>query len=110
MFVNREVLLEIQHGDVFVHRLALTNVDQGVTVGMNEEPAGGIHVFAGGVVEHGEIGKLGVSAKRIGHEPLAILGEARDELVGVEDTPGHNDAFDDIEQSGGGVERRSDGS
>ena len=92
-----------------MHGLALTGVDQGVALGMNDQPAGGIHMFTRGVVEDGEIRELGVSTKRIGHEPLAVLREARDELVRIEDTLRHDDTFDDIEQSGRGVERRSDG-
>ena len=94
---------------MIVHGLALANVDRRVALGMDDEPAGGIHVFARGVVEDGEVRELGDAAKGVGNEPLAILGEARDELVGVEYPLRHNDAFDSVEQSGGGVEGRSDG-
>ena len=104
VLVRGQVLFEVQSRDVLVHGLALTNVDQGVALGMDDEPAGGIHVFTRRVVEDGEIGELGVSTEGVGHEPVAVLGEARDQLVGVEDTLRHDDAFDSIEQSGRGVE------
>ena len=94
---------------MLVHGLALANVDQGVVLGMNDEPAGGIHALARGVIEHGEIGELGGAAEGVSHEPLAVLREARDELVGVEDPLRHDDTLDGIEQSGRGVEGRRDG-
>ena len=89
---------------MLVHSLALARVDQGVALGMNDEPAGGIHVVTRGVVEDGEVGELGDSTEGIGHEPLAVLGEARDELVGVKDALRHNDALDGVKHSGGSVE------
>lgn len=95
---------------MFVHGLALANVDQGVALGMDDEPAGGVYVFARGVVEDGEIGEFGDAAKGVGHEPLAVLREARNESVEVEDSLRHDDAFDDIKQSGWSIERRSNGS
>jgi hypothetical protein len=85
MLVYRKVLFEVQSGDVFVHGLALANVNQGIALGMDDEPAGGIHMLARRVVEDGEVGELGDAAKGVGHEPLAVLREARDELVEVED-------------------------
>ena len=97
VFVRRKALLEVQSGNMLVHGPALANVDQGISLGVNDEPAGGIHVFAGGVVEGGEVGELGDSTKGIGHEPLAVLREARDELVGVKDTLRHNDTLDGVE-------------
>ena len=81
---------------MLVHGLALANVDQGVALGMDDEPAGGVHVFARGVVEGGEVGELGDAAKGVGYEPLAVLREARNKLVEVEDTLRHNDTFDGI--------------
>ena len=108
MLVYGEVLFEVQSRDVLVHGLALANVDHGVALGMNYEPAGRIHVFARGVVEDGEVGELGNTAEGVGHEPLAVLRGARDELVRVEDSLRHNDTFDCIKQSGRGVEGRSD--
>ena len=95
---------------MLVHGLALANVDQGVALGMNDEPAGGVYVFARGVVEDGKVGELGDTAKGVGYEPFAILREARNELVGVEDPLRHNDTFDGIKQSGRSIERRSNGS
>lgn len=94
---------------MLVHGLALANVDQLVTLGMDDEPAGGIYVFARGIVEDGEVGELGDTAEGVGHEPLAVLGGARNELVEVEDALRHNDTFDGIKQPGRGVEGRSDG-
>ena len=94
---------------MLVHGLALADVDQGITLGMDEEPAGGVHVLARRIVEDGEVGELGDAAKGIGHEPLAVLREAREELVEVENPLRHNDTLDGIEQSGGGVEGRSNG-
>ena len=94
---------------MLVHGVALVNVDQGVALGMGDEPAGGIYVFARGVVEDGEVGELVDTAESVGHEPLAILGGTCDELVGVEDTLRHNDTLDGIKQPGRGVEGRSDG-
>ena len=94
---------------MLVHGLALANVDQSIALGMDDEPAGGIHVLAGRIVDDGEIGELGHAAKGIGHEPLAVLREAREELVEVEDPLRHNDTLDGIEQSGRGVEGRSNG-
>ena len=76
---------------------------------MDDEPAGGIHVFARRVVEDGEVGELGDAAEGIGHEPLAVLREAGDELVEVEDPLRHNDAFNGVKQSGRGVEGRGNG-
>ena len=92
-----------------MHGLALANVDQGVALGVDDEPAGGIHVFARRVVEDGKVGELGSAAEGTGHEPLAVLREAGDELVEVEDPFRHNDTFDGVEQSGRGVEGRSNG-
>lgn len=94
---------------MLLHGLALTNVDQGVALGVDDKPTGGVHVFARGIVDDREVGELGDAAKCAGHEPLAVLGEARDELVGVEDPLRHNDTFDGIKQPGGGVEGRGDG-
>lgn len=108
MFVYRKVLFEVQSRDVFVHGLALTNVDQRIALGMDDEPAGGIHVVTRGIVDDGEIGELDSVAKGIGYEPLAVLREAREELVEVEDPLRHDDTFDGVEQSGRGVEGRSD--
>ena len=94
---------------MFVHGLALANVDQRIALGMDDEPAGGVHVLARRVIDDREIGELGGVAKGIGHEPLAVLREAREELVEVENPLRHDDTFDGIEQSSRGVEGRSDG-
>ena len=109
IFVYRKVLFEVQSRDVFVHGLALANVDQRIALGMDDEPAGGVHVLARGIVDDGEIGELDSVAKGIGHEPLAVLREAREELVEVEDPLRHDDTLDGVEQSSRGVEGRSDG-
>lgn len=110
VLLYREVLFEVQSGDVLVHRLALANVNQCVTLGMDDEPTGGIHVFARGVIEDREVGELGDAAEGVGHEPLAVLRGTRDESVEVEDSLRHNDAFDGTKQPGRGVEGRGDGS
>ena len=94
---------------MLVHGLALANVNERVTLGMEDEPTGGVHVFARGVVEYGEVGELGDAAEGVGYEPLAVLREARDELIDVENTLRHDDAFDCIKQPGRCVEGGSNG-
>ena len=89
---------------MLVHGLALSNVDQGVALGMDDEPTGGVYVFARGIVEDGEVGELGDTAKGVGHEPLAVLREARDESVEVEDPLRHDNTFDGIKQPGRSIE------
>jgi hypothetical protein len=57
---------------------ALASVDQGVTLGMNNETGTHVVASARGAVEYGEVGELEDSTKGVGHELLAVLREAQD--------------------------------